>query len=372
MDEANITIIGAGIVGLAIAAELSARHENIIVLEQHHSFGQETSSRNSEVIHAGIYYPHDSLKAKLCVEGAERIYTICKNHSIPHKKIGKLIAATTQPEIPILEGLLVNARRNSAKNFVLLDKQEVRKKEPRVLAEAALYSPETGIVDSHALMKFFSDQATANGVLFAYNSAVNTLIKNPGGYIVGLQQDDYAFRSKVVINCAGLHADRIAEMAGIDIQKHDYGLKYCKASYFSYTKPSPVSMLIYPVPHENLVGLGVHSILDLGGALRFGPDSEYIDRVLDYRVDAGKKAQFYDGASKMISGLDVDAFVPGMAGIRPKLQGPGEKARDFIIREEADKGLPGLINLIGIESPGLTSAPAIASMVAGLVKELQT
>jgi L-2-hydroxyglutarate oxidase LhgO len=363
MDEANITIIGAGVVGLAIAAELSTLFDGIVVLEQHESFGQETSSRNSEVIHAGIYYPAGSLKARLCVEGAERIYALCKKHSIPHRKIGKLIVATNQSEVSILEALIKKGRANNAKNLVLLDKQEVKKKEPNVIAVAALHSPETGIVDSHALMKHFFDQAKARGVLFSFNSAVHGVTKEYQGYRINLQQDAYAFTSNIVINCAGLNADRIAEITGIDTNKYDYILKYCKASYFSYTKQSPVSRLIYPVPQENLVGLGVHSILDLGGALRFGPDSEYIDRMLDYTVDAGKKEQFYEGASKMIAGLDPEAFMPGMAGIRPKLQGPGEKARDFIIREETDKGLPGLINLIGIESPGLTSAPAIANMV---------
>lgn len=370
MDEVNVTIIGAGVVGLAIAAELSTDYDNIIVVEQHDGFGQETSSRNSEVIHAGIYYPYGSLKARLCVEGAERMYRICEEHSIPHKKIGKMIVATTPSEAPILEELIEKGRNNNAKGLMLLDKQEVNRKEPRVIAEAALYSPGTGIVDSHSLMKYFFNTAGSHGVLFAFNSEVSKLAKVFDGFIVNIKQEQYEFKSRIVINCAGLNADRIAGLAGIDIQKHDYGLKYCKGSYFSYAKPSPVSMLIYPVPHEELVGLGMHSILDLGGGLRFGPDAEYIERVLDYKVDASKRDRVYEGAAKMISGLDREAFVPGMAGIRPKLQGPGEKTRDFIIKEETDKGLPGLINLIGIESPGLTSSPAIAKRVAGMVKEL--
>jgi L-2-hydroxyglutarate oxidase LhgO len=312
------------------------------------------------------------LKANLCVEGIERIYKICEKHSIPHKKLGKLIVASNQSEIPILEELLRKGQRNNVKNLVLLNKQEVSAKEPHVIAEAALYSPETGIVDSHALMKYFFNTAEAHGALFAFNSELNTLTKTEDGFIAGIKQDDYQFKSKIVINCAGLYADRVAAMAGIDIQKSGYQLKYCKGSYFSYSKASPVSMLVYPVPHDELIFLGVHATLDLGGRLRFGPDAEYVDTMLDYKVDPGKKEQFCQGAAKIISGLDREAFIPDMVGMRPKLQGLGEKARDFVIREEADKGLPGFINLIGIESPGLTASPAIAKMVAKMVGEFMT
>jgi L-2-hydroxyglutarate oxidase LhgO len=370
MDEVTITIIGAGIVGLAIAAELAQTYENIVVVEKQDSFGRETSSRNSEVIHAGIYYPPGSLKANLCVAGAEQLYRLCDCQAIPYKKMGKLIVASNQSELPTLEAFIETGKRNNVKNLIMLSKRDVMAKEPRVIAEAALYSPDTGIVDSHAVMKYFHNSAEAHGVLFSFNSEVNKLTKEHDGYVIGIKQDNYEFKSRIVINCAGLSSDSIAELAGIDVQKHGYTLKYCKGSYFSYAKPSPVSMLVYPVPHGALVGLGVHATLDLGGRLRFGPDAEYIDRVLDYKVAANKKDVFYEGARKIIAGLEREAFIPDMSGIRPKLQGPGENVRDFIIREESDKGLPGLINLIGIESPGLTAAPAIATMVAGMVAEL--
>ncbi len=370
MDEVNITIIGAGVVGLATAAELSTLCDNIIVLEKHDSFGRETSSRNSEVIHSGIYYPHGSLKASLCVEGARLLYELCDCHSLPYKKTGKLIVASDKSEEPVLAELLEKGKKNNVCGLSLLNKQEISKREPHVLADAALLAPETGIVDSHALMKHFYNVAEANGVLFAFNSELNRLTRSNTGFIAGIRQDDYQFQSRIIINCAGLYADCVAGLAGIDIRKHDYALKYCKGSYFSYAKPSPVAMLIYPVPHDELVGLGVHATLDLGGRLRFGPDAEYVSGTLDYKVDAGKKVIFYQGASRIISGLEKDAFIPDMSGIRPKLQGPGEKVRDFIIREESDKGLPGLINLIGIESPGLTASPAIAKMLAGIVKKL--
>lgn len=369
MDEVKIAIIGAGVVGLAIAAELSQKFEDIVVLERHNAFGQGISSRNSEVIHSGIYYPEGSLKAKLCVEGAEQLYKICGQYSIPHRRLGKLIVATDQSELQRINELMKKGKKNNVKGLVILNNDEVGKIEPHANAIAALYSPHTGIIDSHLLMKYFFDRAEDNGVLFAFNSEVNRLHKENKGFVVGIKHDDYQFKSKIVINCAGLSSDYIAGLAGIDIEKSGYKIKYCKGSYFSYAKPSPVKMLIYPVPYEELVGLGVHATLDIGGRLRFGPDAEYVDHI-DYGVDAAKCESFYQGAAKIISRLDKSSFMPDMAGIRPKLHGHGEKTKDFIIKEEGKLGLTGLINLIGIESPGLTASPAIAKMVAGMVSGL--
>jgi L-2-hydroxyglutarate oxidase LhgO len=371
MDEVNITIIGSGVVGLAVAAGLSALYEDIVVLERRDSFGREMSSRNSEVIHAGIYYPAGSLKARLCVDGAERLYSLCAGLSVPHRRIGKLIAADDKSEIPALEKLFRQGKANGVKNLTLLDKAEALKLEPGIKAAAAIHSPNTGIIDSHAYMKRLYNEAEANGVMFAFDSAVDGIkAGDAGGYVIGMSSQGYSFGSRVVINCAGLASDKIAAMAGIDIDKYSYRLKPCKGSYFSYSARSPVNMLVYPVPHENLTGLGVHATLDIGGRLRFGPDTEYVSESDDYRVDKSKLDAFYLGASKIIPGLDREAFTPDMAGIRPKLQGPGEPVRDFVIREEGDKGLPGFINLIGIESPGLTASLAIAEMVKGMVKEL--
>jgi L-2-hydroxyglutarate oxidase LhgO len=367
MDEIGITIIGAGVIGLAVAAELSVRYDNIVVLERHGTFGQETSSRNSEVIHSGIYYPEGSLKARLCVDGAGYLYEICERYSIPHKKLGKLIVATDESELKTLEELYQKGQRNNVKGLLILNKDNVNKMEPNVKAAAALYSPYTGIVDSHSLMKYFYNMAEDNGVLFAFNSEVNRLDKANNGFVVGIQHDGYQFRTKVVINCAGLLSDYIAKLAGIDIQKNGYELKYCKGSYFSYAKKAPLKMLIYPVPHKDLTGLGVHATLDLGGRLRFGPDTEYID-VIDYKVDVNKRDIFYEGASKIINGLEKDAFIPDMAGIRPKIKGDGIK--DFVIKHEDDKGLEGFINLVGIESPGLTASFAIARHVKNTVDNI--
>lgn len=366
MDNVEITIIGAGVVGLAIAAELSHKCDSLVVLEKHDTFGQETSSRNSEVIHSGIYYPGGTLKAGLCVEGVEMLYEICREYSIPCRKTGKLIIATNPSEVKSLEELLEKGKINNVRDLVLLDGKEVKQIEPNTNAVAALYSPNTGIIDSHSLMKHFLVKAEDRGVMFSFNSEVAHIDREPDGYVIGIKQEDYRFKSKIVINCAGLSADTVAAMAGIDTQGSGYKLKFCKGSYFSYAGVSPVKMLVYPVPHRDLVGLGVHTTLDLGGRLRFGPDAEYVE-VMDYTVDASRRNAFYEGAIKIIPGLDENALIPDMSGIRPKLYGEGEKVRDFVITEETEKGLSGFVNLIGIESPGLTAAPSIAKKVAGIV-----
>lgn len=345
MDKVNITIIGAGVIGLAIAAELSMKYDEIVVLEKHDKFGQETSSRNSEVIHSGIYYPTGSLKAKLCVEGAELLYEYCEKYSIPHSKLGKLIVAINEDERGHLVELYNTGIKNGVKNLIFINKNEIAEREPNVNAISALYSSNTGIIDSHSLMESLYKTVTASGVLFSFGSDVNLIKKKKAGYLIGIKNDDYKFISKVVINSAGLYSDHIAELAGIDVDSAGYRLKYCKGSYFSYAKKSPVKMLVYPVPHKDLTGLGVHATLDLGGRLRFGPDTEYIDAI-DFKVDANKRDIFYDGASKIIKGLEKESFVPDMCGIRPKLSGKNEKTRDFVIKDEADKGLEGLINLI--------------------------
>lgn len=369
MDRVNITIVGAGIIGLAIAKELSKRYTDIIVLEKHPKFGQETSSRNSEVIHSGIYYPPGSLKASLCVEGAKLLYEYCNRHSIPHSRLGKFIVATENEELYKIEELYDNGISNGVEGLSIIDGKDVTKIEPYLHALSALYSANTGIIDSHSLMEKLYRNAISSNVLFSFNSEANYIEKIKAGYLIGIRGDDYKFLSKVVINSAGLHADQIAQLAGIDIDSAGYRLKYCKGSYFYYAKPSPIKKLVYPVPHENLVGLGIHATLDLAGRLRFGPDVEYVESV-NYRVDDKKLEDFYISASKMIKGLDKSAFLPDMAGIRPKLHGLNERGKDFIIKEESNKGLEGFINLIGIESPGLTASLAIAKMVKKIVDEV--
>ncbi len=368
MDEVDVTIIGAGVVGLAIAAELSKKVENTVVLEQHDSFGQETSSRNSEVIHSGIYYPTGSLKTRLCIEGAQLLYKLCDQHSIPHKKLGKLIVASDKSEIEKLTTLFKTGQQNGVSEIQILDQKEVAKFGSNFKAFAAIYLPSTGIIDSHSLMKHFALSAEKHGATIAYNSKVTAIEPLNGRFKISIEQEHFSFISSVVINCAGLFSDRISSLAGIDVERNGYTLHYCKGSYFSYAKHYPLPMLIYPVPHQELTGLGVHATMDLGGRLRFGPDTEYVDTI-DYRVDISKLDAFYCAASKIFPILDKNAFVPDMAGVRPKLSGPKDSVRDFIITDESKNGLPGLINCIGIESPGLTSSPAIAKMVAEMADE---
>ena len=366
MDKAAITIIGAGVVGLAVAAELSLKCRDVVVLEKHDRFGRETSSRNSEVIHAGIYYPKGSLKSLLCREGAERLYGFCDAFRIPHRKLGKVIIATSPEELATLEDVFKRGAVNDVPDLAMLDAGDLRRLEPHTNGIAAVSSPRTGIVDSHALMTCLYKSAMDRSVTFAFNSELDWLSREKDHFVAGVKEGRYRFQSRVVINAAGLQSDRVAGTAGLDVEKLAYRIKPCKGSYFCYQKPSPVKMLVYPVPHEELAGLGVHATLDMGMRLRFGPDVEYVDEI-DYRVEEEKKDLFFAGASKIIPGLERSALTPDMAGIRPKLQGPGEKTRDFVIREESDRGLPGLVNLIGIESPGLTASLAIAKMVAELV-----
>ena len=398
MDKIKITIIGAGVVGLAIVAELSQKYDDIVVLEKHEKFGQETSSRHSEVIHSGIYYPPNSLKAGLCVEGARLLYEYCEKHSIPHSRLGKLIIASDEPEITDLQELYENGIQNGVKGLAIIGKDEINKMEPNVNAVAALYSPNTGIIDSHSLMSRLHGAANSSGVMFSFNTEVDSIEKQKNGYVIGtrgrkrgsrgdmtlpvipaqagiqkalgsctrndIKNNGYKFVSSLIINSAGLSADRIAAMAGIDIDKASYRLSHCKGSYFSYARKSPVKILVYPVPHKDLSGLGIHATLDLGGRLRFGPDADYVDAI-DYKVDAGKRDTFYESAKNYIKGLDKEALNPDMAGIRPKIKGDGIK--DFVIKHEIDRGMTGFINLTGIESPGLTAALSIAKYVKNII-----
>jgi L-2-hydroxyglutarate oxidase LhgO len=367
VEEVSVTIVGAGVVGLAMAAELSRLYDNVVVLEKHGNIGQETSSRNSEVIHAGIYYPAGSLKAALCVKGAEMLYAYCREHGVPHSRIGKLIVSGDVSGVPRLEALLRNGEDNGVRGLKCIDGKEAKRLEPNVRAAAALISPNTGIVDSHTLMKTLQKDAESRGAMFSFKSEVSLIERHGDGYIVGLKDEDYRFLTRVVVNCAGLASDHVAGLAGIDVDGAGYRLRYCKGSYFSYHRKSPVGRLVYPLPEMKLTGLGVHATLDLAGRLRFGPDVEFVDEI-DYKVDIGKRDIFYESASRMINGLDKEALVPDMSGIRPRIFGDGIK--DFVISHEDRMGFEGLINLIGIESPGLTACLAIAGMGSGMIKDM--
>jgi L-2-hydroxyglutarate oxidase LhgO len=361
--DCDVIVIGAGVVGLAVAAELASSGRSVYLLEKERTHGQGISSRNSEVIHAGLYYPPGSLKAKLCVEGRELLYEACARFGVPHRKLGKLVVAVSQDELGPLEALQRNAAACGVTSLVPLDAAAVRRLEPQIRAVAGFFSPETGIVSAHELMELYLAQARASGAQIAYGTEVVGVEPLAAGYRVETRGEDgerFGLRGEAVVNAAGLSSDTVARMVGVD-----YRLHYCKGSYFSVrnVKRGTVSRLVYPVPEERHVGLGVHLTLDLGGRMRLGPDAEYIDRVEDYRVDASKAERFYEAASRYLPFLSREDIAPDTAGIRPKLQGSRDDVRDFVISMD----LPGFVNLVGIESPGLTAAPAIARRVRQLL-----
>lgn len=371
--RADITIIGSGVIGLAVAAQVASQDREVYVLEKNETFGLETSSRQSGVIHSGIYYPEGSLKARMCVAGNRILYQLCERYGIGHRRLGKLIVATSDEETGELQTLLARGRRNGAEDLRILSRREMKELEPNVEGVAAILSPSTGIIDSHALMRYFIARARDKGAQIAYRAKVVAIEKVADGYkvTVGEGAEEFSFSTRILVNCAGLYSDKVAELAGIDIAKEGYKLHYCKGEYFSVGrgKNRLVSRLIFPLPPPKGTSLGIHVTLDLEGRMRLGPSIQYVDSI-DYAVDNQHQQLFYDSVTRFLPFIDYDDLEPEMAGIRPKLQEPGEDIKDFVIRDESDKGLPGFINLIGIESPGLTASAAIGKYVSGLIEEL--
>jgi L-2-hydroxyglutarate oxidase LhgO len=371
LAEINVVIIGAGVVGLATAGGIARGRKGVFVFEKNRTFGLETSSRNSEVIHAGIYYPEDSLKAKLCVEGKNLLYELCDKHNIAYKRCGKIIVAADENETNWLEELYEQGSKNGVSDLGLISRTELKKLEPNIEARAGLLSPSSGILDSYGLLKFLYNQAREKGAEFVFNTEVIGLENVGGKYEVQIKDRDgiSSFVANVVVNCAGLNSDRIAQLAGINVVKAGYKLHYCKGEYFSLDSKyrNLVSRLIYPVPEQ--AGHGIHFRQALDGRVLLGPSAHYVETI-DYAVDETYKEYFYNSARRYLPFVELEDLAPESAGIRPKLQGPGEDFRDFVITYEEKAGLPGLINLIGIESPGLTAAPAIARYVCGMVAEL--
>jgi L-2-hydroxyglutarate oxidase LhgO len=368
--DADVVVVGGGVVGLAAAAALARAGREVLLLERHTGFGQESSSRNSGVIHAGLYYPRGSLKARLCVAGREALYARCERLRIPHRRTGKLVVATTPGEVEALERLLELGTANGAPGLEILDAAALRAREPALQAVAALWSPATGIVDPDALCSSFAAEAEAHGALLLLRSEVVGIEAGAAGFRVEVTDPD---RTRVRVDCAalvnaaGLAADRVAALAGLDPDALGYRLRFCKGDYFALAPSAPLrlSTLVYPVPSG--AGLGIHATLDLGGRIRFGPDAEYVER-MDYAVDAAKAGRFAEAAGRYLPGLRPEWLTPDQAGVRPKLAGPGEAFRDFVVAEESAAGLPGLVSCIGIESPGLTAAPAIAERVVELLR----
>jgi L-2-hydroxyglutarate oxidase LhgO len=369
MPDTAVTIIGGGVVGLAVAAELAPHHAPLFLLERNPKYGQETSSRNSEVIHAGIYYPHGSLKARLCVQGRDLLYTLCRKHDIPHRKITKVITATEPGELPALDNLFTHGCGNGV-DLRMLTAGEVHTLEPAIASVGGILSPDTGIISAHGLMDYFFHTAKEHGAEIQTHCEVVEIEKKPGEYQITIQEEGErsTFTSEWVINAAGLECDTIAALAGIDVDKDGYRIHYCKGSYFALPGPLQklITHLVYPIPPKE--SLGVHAVVDLTGRVKFGPDIEYLaNRTPDYNVDEAKRHEFAESVRRILPQVRDEDLTPDMSGIRPKLQAPGEPQRDFIIRHEADRGLPGLINLIGIDSPGLTASAAIAEYVRRLM-----
>jgi L-2-hydroxyglutarate oxidase LhgO len=370
--DVDVIVLGAGVVGLACGAALARQGRRVVVLERHAGIARETTSRNSGVIHAGIYYPAGSLKAQLCVEGRERLYARCAREGIPHRQFGKLIVATRDEELRVLEDLLAKGRANGAPGLELVDAPAVTRREPCVRAVAGLFSPRTGIVDPHAFSLSLAAELEREGGTLLLANALESIEPCAGGFRVTARaagEAPAAVECAAVVNAAGLAADRVAALAGVDVDAAGYRQHPCKGDYFALAPSAPLRFagLVYPV--HGAAGLGVHVTLDLGGRVRFGPDASYVDAI-DYAIDPGKATAFAEAAGRYAPGLRAEWLTPDQSGIRPKLQAPGEPFRDFVVAEESARGLPGLVNLVGIESPGLTASLAIAERVAALLRSL--
>ena len=364
MDTFDCAVIGAGVVGLAVARALALQGREVIVLEAEGAIGTGTSSRNSEVIHAGIYYPQGSLKAKLCVAGKGMLYRYAAERGVPHRRCGKLIVATSAEQVGELEAIVGKARANQVDDLVILSAADARALEPQLTCTAAILSPSTGIVDSHAFMlSLQGDLENAGGVVALMSPIARAECVD--GAIVLFAQDGTALRCTSVVNAAGLGAPALASRFQGLAADAVPGAFYAKGNYFTLAGRAPFDRLIYPVPEA--AGLGVHLTLDLGGQAKFGPDVQWVSSPDDLVVDPARGDGFYAEVRKYWPGLPDGALLPGYAGMRPKISGPGEAARDFLIQGPADHGVPGLVNMFGIESPGLTSSLAIGEHVTQLL-----
>lgn len=358
-------------VGLAAAAALARAGRQVVLLERRAGFGRETTARNSEVVHTGIYYAEGSAKARLCVRGRELLYARCAREAIPHRRLGKWIVACDDAEVAILESLRGRGTRNGAPDLAIVDGRELSRREPWVRGVAALESPATGIVDAAALCLSLAAEAEAHGATLLRHTEVLDLAPAPGGYRVEARTagelGDIAVAA--LVNAAGLAGNRVQRMLGQDPVARGERLHFCKGDYFALAPGAPLALsrLVYPVPSG--AGLGIHATPDLAGRIRFGPDAEFVPEPR-YVVDTAKGVAFAQAAGRFLPELRPEWLVPDMAGVRPRLAGPGEPPRDFVLREESAAGLPGFVNLLGIESPGLTAALAIGEEVVTLLASL--
>tara|TARA_B100001750_G_scaffold248161_1_gene277195 strand:- start:1791 stop:2909 length:1119 start_codon:yes stop_codon:yes gene_type:complete len=368
--DSEITIIGAGVVGLSIARSCSKFSDEINLIEKYNSFGLESSSRNSEVIHSGIYYPVNSLKSDLCISGRNMIYEYCDLNKVSHNKCGKLIIAQNLKE----KNDLIHLTELAIKKGIeceFLNEKSIKVKEPNLLAKYALFLPQSGVIDSHGYMSALVNDIDDN-VDIAYKTEVKKIKKIDQGYELTIQNPDKTksfITTRILINSGGLNSYQLSKMAGI--KDKDYEVSYWKGEYFwaSNVKKNYLKALIYPLPDKNMEGLGIHSTTDLNGRLKFGPNAIYLNRSsnFDYSINMSNRKKFYDAIVKYLPEINISQLHPDFAGIRPKLQKPGSLFRDFVIRNEKDRGFYNFINLIGIESPGLTASLAIGDYITDII-----
>jgi L-2-hydroxyglutarate oxidase LhgO len=365
MNDVDCIVIGAGVIGLAVARALALDGREVIILERERHFGMHTSSRNSEVIHAGIHYVPKSLKATLCRKGRELLYRYCTERGIAHRRCGKLTVATGEEQLPALEAIAANARANDVMDLEWWDAARARRAEPRLDCIRALSSPSTGIIDSHGYMQSLLADAESAGALIAYGTDVTGLSPTSAGIEVRTDEEATAtVRARWVVNSAGLWADRVARMIeGLPAQ-HVPVIRFAKGSYFALSGAAPFSQLVYPAPQAG-GHLGIHMTLDLAGAARLGPDMQWIDSI-DYAVDPNRAAVFAAAVQQYWPELDPSRLQPAYAGIRPKILTDGEVARDFLISAPQQHGVAGIVNLFGMDSPGLTASLAIGDAIAAL------
>ena len=353
-------VIGAGIVGLAVAQKLSEDFDDILIVEKENSFGKHVSSRNSEVIHSGIYYPQNSLKARLCMEGNKMLVDFARKYSIHQKNCGKLVVISEPSDKDKLESLMENGIKNGVEGLQLLTEGEVKKKEPHIKSAGALWVPTAGIIDSHGVMQKLEYLTKLNEGVVVYNSEVTDIQFKAENYTVSFRDLDYTASSKIIINSAGLYCDKVSSMVGID----DYQLHICKGEYYKTSLyRNQIHSLIYPLPTD--ISLGLHIVLHLDGTIGFGPNAYYVDEI-DYSMDDSHKNTFLTHINRYLN-LPENALTEDFTGIRPKIQAPGQPSQDFIIVNEKEKGYDNFINLIGIESPGLTAALAIAEYMKDII-----
>ena len=358
--EFDAIVIGAGAVGLSIGHELSSVYRNILIIEKESTFGRHVSSRNSEVIHSGLYYKPGSLKAKLCVEGNRLLYDFARKYNINHRHCKKIIVIPTSEELPRLEALMQNGENNGVEGLRIISGEEVSQREPIIKAAGGLSAPSTGIIDSHEYMHKLEYLIRSSESSIVYNTEVNGINYKENYYTLSLKNMDYQAKSKIVINSAGLWCDEVAKMAGIN----DYTLNICKGEYYKTSMyRNALNTLIYPLPTE--ISLGIHIVIHLDGTIGFGPNAYYVDNI-DYSMDDSNKGTFLTEINRYLD-LPEDALTEDFTGIRPKIQAPGEPSQDFIIKNEREKGYNNFINLIGIESPGLTSSLAISKYVKSII-----